>query len=171
MEINEYYDEITRLWPQPGQLPSKSLLDICFHSVDEYPDIQPDSSDLWYSLGIIMSRCDDSYEYSAKDYLRCFENAIKYDPTNAEAYQELGYVLDVYFDKYEEAEEAFKKAIEFGAGHESYYGLARVLAQMCKEDDALYCISEENCPYSEHPEINKLRTEIKDRDWFWSPPE
>jgi tetratricopeptide (TPR) repeat protein len=169
MDIDEYFDEITRLWPQPGESPGKEIVDICLKAVSEYPDTQPDSSDLWYSLGIIMERCDEEYNYLAEDYYRCFENATKCDPTNAEAYQELAYVLDVYSEEYEKAEQAFKQAIELGAGHESYYGLARVLAEMGKTEEALNCISEDNCPYFEHPEIQKIRSEIMDREW--TPPE
>ena len=123
MDMTKYEDEIIRLWPKPEQSPSKDILDVCLAAVAEYPD----SSTFWYDLGIIMHRCGDEYSYMPDDYLRCFENAVRCDLENAEAYQELGYMLDVYFDDYDRAEKAFRKAIELGAENESYCGLARVL--------------------------------------------
>jgi tetratricopeptide (TPR) repeat protein len=112
-----------------------------------------------------MHRCDDDYGYKAEDYLRCFENAIKCDPGNAEAYQELGYVLDVYLSDYDGAGQAFKKAIDLGAGHESYYGYARVLAQKGRTNDAINSLSETSCPFHDHPAIRALRSEIADGSW------
>jgi uncharacterized protein HemY len=135
---------------------------LCAQGVAEHPE----SSALWYALGIIMQRCDDDYGYAAEDYLRCFENSVKCDPSNADAFQELGYVLDVYFSDYPRAEEAFKKAIELGAGHESYLGRARVFAQMGKTEDAIASLSENVCPFHGHPDLQTLRSEIRDGSWF-----
>jgi tetratricopeptide (TPR) repeat protein len=101
----------------------------------------------------------------AKDYLGCFESSVKCNSNNAEAYQELGYVLDAYFSDYEKAEQAFKNAITLGAGYESYFGRARVLAQMGKTDDAIGSLSENACPFHDHPDIQSLRSEILDGSW------
>jgi tetratricopeptide (TPR) repeat protein len=163
MDENRYLDEIAGLWPQPGEPPAKEIVDLCLAAVAEYPE----SSTLWYDLGIIMRRCGGEYAYTDADYLRCFETSVRCDCTNAEAYQELGYVLDVFFDDYGKAEEAFRKAIELGARHESYFGLARVLAQVGRTDDAIKCLSEDRCPCHDHPEIKKLRAEILDGSWWW----
>lgn len=156
-----YHDEIFRLWPHAGEPPSRELLNLCLHAVDEYPA----DAILWYDLGIIMHRCSEDFGYTANDYLRCFENSIKFDSRNAEAYQELGLVLDVYFSDYDKAEQALRKAIDFGAGHESYHGLARVLAQIGKTEDAILTLAESNCPFYDHPEIQKLRAEIVNGSW------
>ncbi|MGD0899379.1 MAG: hypothetical protein ABR915_16195 [Thermoguttaceae bacterium] len=163
MEADAYLDEIERLWPEPGQSPTKEIVDLCLAAVAEHPE----SSTLWYGWGIIMRRCGGEYGYMREDYLRCYEDSVRCDCTNAEAYQELGYVLDVFFDDYGKAEQAFRRAIELGAGHESYFGLARVLAQVGKTDDAIVCLSEGNCPFHDHPEIKKLVSEILDGDWWW----
>ena len=161
MNISEYYDEIERLWPKAGQPPSGKVVDVCLRAVVEYPE----SSTLWYNLGIAMQRCTEDYGYTCRDYLRCFENAVKYDLSNAEAFEELGYVLDIYFDDYDKAEHAFQKAIEYGAGSDAYFGRARVLAEMGKTDDAVNSISENVCPFHDDPEIQKLRSEILDGSW------
>ena len=108
MDIAKYEDEIIRLWPKPGQRPSKDVLDVCLAAVSEYPS----SSGLWYSLGMAMCRSGDAYGHTPEDCLRRFENAVACDPDNAEAHQEFGYVLDTYYDDYERAEVAFRRAIE-----------------------------------------------------------
>ena len=166
MERDEYLDEMKRLWPEPGQIPAKEIVDLLLEAVAAFPE----SSDLWYNLGIIMDRCGDEYGYTHKDYLRCYENAIRCDPENAEAFQELGIALDVYCDDFVAAERALKQAIELGAGSESYEARARALAQMGKTQEALDSVADGNCPYSTRPEIQKLRAEIANGDWCWGPP-
>jgi hypothetical protein len=82
-----------------------------------------------------------------------------------EAQQDLGYVLDVYFEDFDRAEQAFKAAIELGAGSEGYCGLARVLAQMGRTDDAILSLSEGMCPFHNQADTQALRTEITAGDW------
>jgi len=161
MEIDEYRDAIAELWPQAGESPTKEVVEACLRAVAEHPK----SSTFWYDLGLIMERCDEDFGYTAEDYRRCFENSIGCDSGNTEAYQELGYVLDTYFDAYDKAERAFRKAVELGAGYESYYGLARVLAEMGKDSEALRCLSGNACPFSQDPAIQQLRREILDGIW------
>jgi uncharacterized protein HemY len=88
-----------------------------------------------------MERCGEERGYTCKDYIRCYDNSVKCGPDNAGAYEAIGFVLDVYFDDFGKAERAFRTAIELGAGHESYFGLARVLAQAGKEQDAIAWLS------------------------------
>ena len=161
MEIDRYFDEIEKNWPQRGEGPARSILDLCLQAVTEYPQ----SSALWYDLGLIASRCADDCGYTPGDYARFFENAIKFGPGNAEAYQELGYALDVYFDDYGRAEKSFAKAIELGAGMESHLGRARVLAEMGRTHDAIQSLSEASCPFHEHAAVQSLRSEITDGIW------
>ena len=165
MDIDQYHHEILRLWPQSGESPTNEIVDLCLKAVAEHPE----SSLCWYDLGIIIQRCSEDYGYTADDSLRCFENSVKYDGTNPAAFQELGYVLDTYFDEYEKAERAFRTAIDLGAGYESYYGLARVLAEMDRNEQALDTLLEENCPFWQHPEIQRLQTEILEGVWGSRP--
>jgi tetratricopeptide (TPR) repeat protein len=167
MDTDSYLDKIEGLWPEPGQSPSKEIVEVCWAAVAEHPE----SSTLWYDLGIIIQRCDDDYGYTADDYLRCFENSVKCYPDNFEAQQELGYTLDTYFDDFAGATRAFKKAIELGAGAESYYGLARVLAQSGHVDDAIHSISEGVCPFHDDADIQEMRAEILDGLWYHGNPE
>jgi tetratricopeptide (TPR) repeat protein len=162
MDTNKYLDEIERLWPQNGQSSSKEIVDLCLAAVAEHPE----SSTLWYDLGVIMERCDEDYRFTAEDFLHCFEKAIECNSNNWKAHEELGYVLDVYFSDYARAEKAFEKAITLGAKHESYFGRARVLAQAGKDEAAIKSLSEDICPFHDQPDIQKLRSEILDGSWF-----
>jgi uncharacterized protein HemY len=161
MKIDDYFDKIATLWPEPNMSPRRELMDWCMQGVAEHPN----SSTLWYDLGVLMQRCDESYGYKAEDYLRCFENAIHFNAQDAEAHQELGYVLDIYLSEYERAYQAFAKAIELGAEHESYCGRARVLAQMGKTQEAIDSISENACRFHKHPAVQSLRSEILNGTW------
>lgn len=163
MDIDEYCDKIEELWPQPGQAPTRAIVDLCQQAVAAHPE----SSTLWYDLGIILQRCTEDLGHRAEDYLRCFENAVSCNPANREAQQELGYVLDVYYSDYERARQTFRRAIELGADHEGYCGYARVLAQMGKIDEALASLSETACPFHQHLDVQNLRSEILNGNWFW----
>ncbi len=135
---------------------------MCQEAVTEYPE----SSTFWYNLGVVMQRCEEESGFTPQDYLRCFENAVKWDRTSAEAYQELAYILDTYFDDFEKSERAFEKAIELGAGHKSYNGRARVLAQMGRVSEAIDSLSKRECPFHDHPEVDDMRSEILSGIWF-----
>lgn len=163
MDIDAHCDRIRALWPQPGHPPSGELVDMCLAVASEHPD----SSTVWYDLGIIMQRCDSAHGYTPADYLRCFKNAVTCDASNWEAYQELGYVFDNFFDDYTKAEQAFRTAIGLGAGIESYCGLARVLAQNGQTDKAIDSLSEDTCPFYGDGEIRALRADILAGDWSW----
>lgn len=167
MELDSCYAEIERLWPEPGESPSEEVMDLCLKAVTKYPK----ESALWYNLGILLERSTGTRGFSAEDFLRCFENAVDCDSNSAEAQNELGFVLDVYFDDYGKAEQAFRRAIELGAGYESYFGRARVLAQMGRTDEAIHSLSEKACPFHDHPEIKNLQSEIVNGEWFWTDHE
>jgi uncharacterized protein HemY len=63
------------------------------------------------------------------------------------------------------AESAFRKAISVGGDAESYYGLARVLAELNRTDEALQLISDVECPYFDEPDLLMLRDEIASGMW------
>ena len=98
----------------------------------------PWSAELWYLRGMILDRCESLSNFTREDYRRCYERAIECDPGCADAYVELGYVLDTYYDDFAGAERAFRKAIALGSrGDDVYVGLARVLAQQGRRRSAL----------------------------------
>jgi hypothetical protein len=166
MDANWFLDEIERQWPQAGQPASKEVVELCLAALREHPE----SSTLWYDLAILMQRCDKENGYGPEDYRRCCESAVKCNPHNWEAHQELGDILDTFFDEYARAEQEFRTAIELGAGAESYCGLARVLAQSDKTADAIQVLSKDACPFHDHADVQATRAEIIAGDWSWEVP-
>jgi hypothetical protein len=165
MTIDEYRDEIGRLWPEHGEPPREIVVRLCAQAVADHPR----ASDLWYTLGIIIQRCGDNYGFTADDYRLCFERSVDCDNANAEAHQELGFVLDVYFNDYRKAAQAFRAAVLAGAGQESYFGYARVLAEQGRTDAAVISLSEGSCPFWNQPDIERLRAEILSGRWCPRP--
>lgn len=83
----------------------------------------------------------------------------------AEAHQELGFLHDLHRDDLVQSQELFRAAIALGAGPDSYYGLARVVAQQGRQQEACDLLAPENCPFASDPAIQELLGEIKAGMW------
>ena len=136
------------LFDQPSKEASEKLLRLAMQATDRFPW----SAEIWFLCGIAMNRADRT----AEEMQMCFERAIELDPGHGEAHEELGYVLDVYFDDFDRAAECFRRALSLGCGEESVYGLARVLAQSGQETEALHILD----GTAQTTEIVELRNEI-----------
>ena len=99
MDIDKYYDEIARLWPHYRNS-RRRRWNVCLAAVAEYPE----SSTLWYDLGIVMHAVGNEFGFTRDDYSHVLKNSVRSDRANAEAHQELGYALECFFDGYGTAE-------------------------------------------------------------------
>jgi tetratricopeptide (TPR) repeat protein len=90
-------------------------------------------------------------------------SAIEYDDTYAPAYESLGWVLDAFQDDFENAAKYFRLALQHGAGDTARIGLARVLAQTGKTNEAINCLNE--CRDQTSAEVVKMRQEICEGLW------
>jgi tetratricopeptide (TPR) repeat protein len=133
MYINRVGDLVSETWEADNEV--FSLLEQALH---EYPN----SPAIWVLRGRMILLGDKNSPYQLKDALESFEKALTLDSTYAQAYEEIGYYKDVYLPDYVGAEHAFRKAIRLGAGARSYEGLARVLAELDRPDEALRFLSE-----------------------------
>jgi tetratricopeptide (TPR) repeat protein len=135
---------------------------------------RPRSAELWDMRGDIIGMLlfsenknrivlasGDKYTYT--DVLRSYRKAIKIDPTFATAYESIGYYHDVVTNCRNYAKSAFRKAIMYGAGINSYYGLARVLAQQNHDIEALTLLK--RCPFAKDYDIVTLKSEILEGQW------
>lgn len=95
-------------------------------------------------------------------YLR---KATELCPDSCEAWESLGFALDNVENDATGAEAAFRRAISLGGGEWSFAGLARVLAEAGRREEALRLLSESECPYHSHEEVVLMRTEIKAGSW------
>jgi tetratricopeptide (TPR) repeat protein len=156
----DYVREIKSLLPEEGEV-AVEVLELMEKAVAEHPD----SAKLWCWRGDLIQIASLEAGYELDDALKSYERALEIDPLNAEAYESIGYYEDVIMSNSASAESPFRKAIELGAGRDSYYGLARVLAELSRNTEALEVISSENCPYYETAEIQEIKTEIEEGVW------
>jgi tetratricopeptide (TPR) repeat protein len=100
----------------------------------------------------------------------CYRRALELNPADASVWEDLGFYLDALEDDFPQAMAAFERAILLGAGAESYYGLARALAQQGDRAKALdaaaqglaKCLDDRS-----RRDLEQLEAEI--RDGLWDP--
>ena len=160
MTETDYITKIKSLLTDESEV-AVEVLQLVEKSVAEHPQ----SAKLWCWRGDLIQRAALEANYELDDALKSYKRALEIDPSNAEAYESIGYYEDAIMSNPASAESSFRKAIELGAGRDSYYGLARVLAELNRNAEALEVISSENCPFSDTAEIEEIRTEIKEGVW------
>ncbi len=151
----EVLHEIAKQWPSGTENISEQLLSLLNDSVERCPL----SSRLWYWRGIGIQRWDGTPQYVVNDYILCFDKAIYYDPLFSDAYEEKAYVLYTYDDDIIQAEQCFRRAIELGAGENSYIGLARLIA-FRSVSEALGVLDAPFCPFLNSLSVIEARREL-----------
>jgi tetratricopeptide (TPR) repeat protein len=111
---------------------------------------------------IAIQLFDVEAQYEFADILHSYQQAVAVDTSFGEAYESIGYYYDVLEEDLSMAEMAFRKAIELEMGLDSYFGLARVLAEQGKCEEALSILTPDYCPFYSKIEINILREEIEE---------
>lgn len=124
----------------------------------------PDSPRLWFRRGVLIQLKNEEPYPPITDALLCFEKAASLDPFYAKAYEGAGYFHDVISQDLGLAEMAFRKAIELGAGVRSYVGLARVLAQLRRPEEALTLLKSFAADDKEGL-IREMEKEIQEGQW------
>jgi tetratricopeptide (TPR) repeat protein len=156
----DYIQKLKSLLPKEGEVPVE-VLELMEKAVADYPD----NDELWCWRGDLIQMASLEANYELDDALKSYKRALEINPSNAEAYESVGCYEDAIMSNPASAESSFRKAIELGAGQDSYYGLARVLAELNRNTEALEVISLKSCPYYETVEIQKLKTEIQEGVW------
>lgn len=123
----------------------------------------PRHPELGVCLGDMMQL--SSSDYPIEESLRCYHQAIACDPAHADAYEELAWAYDTYTEDFENAERYFRLAIEKGGGDSCRVGLARVYAQLSKNNAAL--LELDCCKDQNHPDVVSMRSEVS--QGIWSP--
>jgi tetratricopeptide (TPR) repeat protein len=127
--------------------------------VDEAISLYPQSSALWCLRGDLLQRAEDDKKYELSDAFNSYTKAIEIDPNCAEAYESIGYYHDVIDDDPEKAKGAFERAIELGAGVDSYVGLARVMAELKNDKKSIQTFLN-NSPFAETQKVKAIWAEI-----------
>lgn len=154
-----YIDQISSQWPRKWGESKVSLALVTL--VEEAVSTFPKSAQLWCIRGDLIQLAPIEAQYELADALLSYQTAIEIDPLFAEAYESIGYYYDVIEEDFAISEAAFRKAIELGGGMHSYFGLARVLAEQGKLDEALSIIAPDYCLFHSEIEIDILREEIE----------
>jgi hypothetical protein len=152
MSLQELIDEL-----RAKNSPTAKDLERLEAMVTEYPEC----AELWNCYGDMIQLSDG--EYPVGQALDCYRRSIEADSSFAEGYESIGYFLDVYNDDFAGAAEHFRRAIQLGAGDDSWIGLARVLAQMGQANEGLELLK--SCQEPVSPGVAKVRKEIADGDW------
>jgi len=127
--------------------------------IDEAVSLYPQSSALWCLRGDLLQRGEDDKKYDLSDALSSYTKAIEIDPNFAEAYESIGYYYDVIDDDPEKAVKAFERAVELGAGIDSYVGLARVMAELKNDKKSIQAFLN-NSPFREAQKVKTIWKEI-----------
>lgn len=166
MNADDYLDAVEALLAS-----EEGVTDAAVDLAEEATRAHPASAELWCLRGRVLQLYDGPREFTARDYVDSYEQALACDPANVVALEELGYQYDVYFNDFSSAESHFRRAIALGAGEDSYVGLARVLAQDGRADEALTHLSPAECIWSESEKIGEMRQEIASGSWNPAPPD
>lgn len=104
----EFIELLTEHWPRNRESdePTPETIAACDKAVTEYPN----SAKLWVIRGCLLQLADFDTGYQLNESAKSFSNAIKAEPYNPEAYEELGYFLDAVMDKPRKARQYFRKA-------------------------------------------------------------
>lgn len=163
MTESEYIELLGDLWPTNENGTSPEAMRVAASAVAEHPE----SAKLWCMLGDLIQVAPLGVSSSSHHPRECYEKAIAIDSAMPEAWESLGYFLDVINDDYAGAERAFRRALELEPSPTTYAGLARVLAEQGREEEALSLL--EPCTFSSDPEVQEMRNEIQ--EGLWRPTE
>jgi tetratricopeptide (TPR) repeat protein len=160
-------DEIEYVEVLWGQLQARGrATEESFSLVAEALEKYPTSTELWILRGMLIQLADEG-PFELEESLESFETAASLDPTCGEAFERIGNYYDVYSEDLPKAEEAYRRAIALGGGEESYYGLARVLAQMNRAQEGLNLLAA--YPFGSSESLAEIEREI--RSGMWTPSE
>ena len=157
------FEQIADAWPTGDEQPSAQLAALVQQALADFPT----SSEVWVMYGdfLNISDADSEPDATLENVIAAYNKALELDPGCAEAHQELGFLHDLYRDDFEQSQELFRAAIALGAGADSYYGLARVMAQQGRQQEACDLLAPGNCPFASDPAIQELMGEIKAGMW------
>ena len=127
--------------------------------IDEAVSLYPQSSALWRLRGELILLGEDDKGYEPSDALSSYSKAIEIDPNCAKAYESIGYYYDAIDDDPEKAIGPFERAVELGAGVNSYVGLARVMAELKNDKKSIQAFLN-NSPFRETQEVKDIWAEI-----------
>ena len=160
MTEQEYLSVLRAGVPDSGALPA-ALLELADEAVRSHPE----SSRLWRLRGDLIQLGDGDQRWPLGEALKSYERSLELSPGDPEVYEELGYWYDVVDIDLDRAAQYFEEALARNGGRRAYLGMARVLAELGREDEALRLLAPSRCPFHEDPGVYRLRLEIEGNEW------
>lgn len=164
MDERDYAGRLRELWPRDD---SHGCLAEALALSERAVRDCPGSASLLCMRGDLLQLAPSTYE-AADDPRGCYRRAIDLDPRNAEAWESLGFYYDVFDDDFPRAIDAFRRAIECGAGPDSVRGLARALAEGGQPGEAIAVIERALADPpgdADRAAFSELEEEIERGDW------
>jgi hypothetical protein len=98
-------------------------------AVDRRLDTHPASAALWILRGDLILLCEGEL-WPPEEALDSYRNALRHEPLNAEAHEELGHYFNAVENRPDIAEGYLTRAIELGAGASAHEGLACAMKEI-----------------------------------------
>jgi tetratricopeptide (TPR) repeat protein len=164
MDEREMIAAIQNEWPTKCfEAPSERLNGLMEEALERFPT----SARMWCIRGnyleLLLRPWDDPTVIDR--IIQCHEKSSELDPHASEPYESIAYLYDVFANDYAKAEEFFRKSLERGGGPDSFFGLARVFAQIGKRDEAISVLSRLPSEIQEREDFRHLREEIEQGFW------
>lgn len=160
----EWVESIRAKIRASGGCTGAAELDASDRAVAEHPQ----SARLWNLRGDVIQLLDDDptdHGLAPDEALRCYERAAEAAPDDAEAFESIGFYHDEFEDDPEAAEEPLRRALALGAGASACAGLARVLAELGRTEEAKALIDPATCTHAGAAEVEEVRAEIDSGLW------
>lgn len=133
MTEEEVIDAIGERWPSGDDRyddRDRETLRLATEAVGAFPR-SPKLLCIWGDLNrLVENRLIEGPDSVLDASLRAYEKAAALDPSFAEAWESIGYFLDVHAGDLAGAEAAFSRAVDLGGGDDSVIGLARTRAEL-----------------------------------------
>jgi tetratricopeptide (TPR) repeat protein len=135
------------------------------HALAEHPS----SAALWNVRGDFIQLSDDPPaeldRWPLDQALASYQRAAEVAPNDPEAFESIGYFYDAVEDRPSDAEAPFRRALELGAGDVAAAGLARVLAELGRKDEALAFLAVARAADPDSDDLEEIEGEIRSGMW------
>lgn len=127
-----YLQKVASLWPtNPTKQTGTAAYDVLIEAAQKYSR----SPQIWTTLGDLVQICDTPRDAPTPE--ACYKRALRIDSRYHDALVGLGFYHDVFSGDLTKARHYFSLALDVRRTTEARIGLARVLAQLGKEKQAL----------------------------------
>ena len=161
MTEEQFSDAILALLPSDADDVPDDALDLSRRAIDDFPD----SAELLCLRAELLQLRPDPDAKMVDEAWSCLCRAKELEPDVPEILELIGDFLDELRQDLSGAEAAFREALELGGDEYASCGLARVLAEQGRREEALEVLSPGCCPFHDGEVVSETRAEIERGEW------